>query len=367
MKNSVSGFSLAELLISMALALIALLVIGSVIVINERFQHSTIGTSDAQTTGALALYTLERDARMAGYGLTNSNALGCSPIQYYYSAGGSNCGAACYSKPANPASLLPDLQFVPVVIEDGIAGAPDAITFAFANPSARIIPGVIKEDMPQPSAELKLEEITGFNTNDLVIVYQAGVGCVLMQITQVQGAAAQKLQHNSGNSAPYNPVGGGSLFPAFSKGALVFNMGKPTTRRYDVVNNQLRLIEYFSYTSAAAIPTFNTNAEVLYDQVVDLQAEYGKDTNNDQIVDTWDNVTPIPGSADWLQILAVRVGILTRSKDQERPEGGACNATTVLPAWAGGNFALAGGVPSCFKFRVFETVVPLRNMIWRES
>jgi len=26
-----------------------------------------------------------------------------------------------------------------------------------------------------------------------------------------------------------------------------------------------------------------------------------------------------------------------------------------------------GGIPSCYKYRVFETVVPLRNMLWRQS
>lgn len=366
-KRRAGGFSLPELLVSMALALIALLVIGSVVLTNDRFQRATIGTSDAQTTGSLALYAIERDARMAGYGLANSNALGCSPIQYYYSAGGAGCGAECYSRPANAASALPDLGFAPVVIENGAAGAPDAVTFAFANPRGRVIPGTLKEDMTQPSADLRMEEITGFAANELIVAFQPGVGCALMQVTQVQGAAAQRLLHDSGGGAPYNPDAGSSLFPAFTKGALVFNMGRPIVRRYDVANTQLRIIDYFSYASATALPTFNTSAEILYDQIVDLQAEYGKDTDNDQVVDTWDNVTPAPGSPDWLQILAIRVGVLARSKDEARPEGGACRATTVLPAWEGGDFALPGGVPSCFKYRVFETVIPLRNMIWRES
>ena len=362
-----AGFSLVEILVAMVIALIAMLAISSVLISNDRFQRSTIGTSDAQTTGSLALYTIERDARMAGYGLVNSTALGCSPIQYYYNAGGGNCGASCYSKPVNAASTLPDLQFVPIVIEDGVAGAPDAITIAYANPTGRVIPGVLKETMPQPSSELKLEEVTGFNANDLVVVYEAGTGCSLMQVTQVQAASAQMLQHNPGNSAPYNPVGGTSLFPAYSKGALVFSLGQPAIKRYDIANTQLRVIEYFSYASASSIPTFSATAQILYEQVVDLQAEYGKDTNDDGQVDTWNNVTPAVGSPDWLQILSIRIGLLVRSKDWERQEGGVCTATTALPSWTAGNFAVPGGVPSCYKYRVFETTIPLRNMIWRES
>lgn len=366
------GFSLTEILVAMLIAMIAMLAISSVLVSNDRFQRSTIGTSDAQTTGSLALYTIERDARMAGFGMVNSNVLGCSPIQYYYKAGGGNCGSACYSAPANDGSdpdnpPLPAMQFVPIVIEDGAAGAPDAITIAYANPTGRVIPGVLKETMPQPSSELKLEEVTGFNVNDLVVVYEAGAGCTLMQVTQVQAASAQMLQHNPGNSAPYNPVGGTSLFPAYNKGALVFSLGQPEVRRYDIANNQLRVVDYFTYASASSIPTFNSMAQILFEQIVDMQAQYGKDTNNDGQVDTWDNVTPAAGSTDWLQILAIRVGLLSRSKDFERQEGGVCTATTELPGWTAGNFAVPGGVPSCYKYRVFETTIPLRNMIWRES
>lgn len=366
------GFSLPELMVSLVIALIALLAIGSVVVTNDRFQRATIGTSDAQTTGALALYAIERDARMAGYGLANGAALGCAPIQYYYSANGGNCGAECYSKPANAAASF-DLRFAPVFIEDDVDGdGPDAITLAYANPGNRFVPGTIKENMPEPAAEMKLEEVGGFDDNELIVVFQPGIGCVLKQITQVQGAAAQKLQTNSGNAAPWNPVGGTSLFPAFTKGALVFNLGRPVFRRYDVKNDQLRVTDHFTYASATALPAIGNNPEVLHDQIVDLQAQYGKDTDGDQLVDTWDTLLP----ADWTQVLAVRIGVLARSRDEGRRENGACTATTKLPRWTGsapdgtpGNsdFTVPGGIPSCYKFRVFETTIPLRNMIWRES
>ena len=65
--------------------------------------------------GAIALYTLERDIRMAGFGLNHSGALGCtcdkvanpncSAVQYYYNG--------VYSSPPGPAGgALPPLEFV---------------------------------------------------------------------------------------------------------------------------------------------------------------------------------------------------------------------------------------------------------------
>ncbi len=35
--------------------------------------------------------------------------------------------------------------------------------------------------------------------------------------------------------------------------------------------------------------------------------------------------------------------------------------------WRGGAFNVPGGIPSCYGYRVFETVVPIRNMIWRQG
>jgi type IV pilus assembly protein PilW len=69
----------------------------------------------------------------------------------------------------------------------------------------------------------------------------------------------------------------------------------------------------------------------------------------------------------------VRVALLARSQNFEKPSvaGGPCDATTAAnaPTWANGLLPMnvPGGLPSCYKYRVFETVVPLRNLIWRPT
>jgi type IV pilus assembly protein PilW len=98
---------------------------------------------------------------------------------------------------------------------------------------------------------------------------------------------------------------------------------------------------------------------------------------DDKIVDTYDTTTPTT-AAVWQQVYAVRVAVLARSQNYEQPNAaGVCQATTVTnqPRWgrtaaapAGTGFATlqaVGALPSCYKYRVFETIVPLRNMIWR--
>lgn len=370
------GLTLIEVMIGMVIGLIGIIIITQVYLVNENYKRSTTGAGGAQVNGAIALYTLERDLRMAGYGIASSDALGCGQVQYYYNG--------VYSSPPGSASgALPPMVLAPVVITDGGAG-PDTITVMYSTDAERIVPATLSKSMPTPSAELNLDNPTGFSDNpgDLIILSQGGV-CTLMQVTAVQ-ASALKLQHNPGSTALWNPAGGGSLFPAYSQGTTVFNLGRPLVNTYSIGSSSLQLLSMFTATSSTVVSGYSATPVSLISDIVDLQAQYGKDngvntgpvgnpsciicTPGDGIVDGYDNGTPDTAAA-WQQVLSVRIGVLARSQNYEKPEpaGSACTATTAAPTWQGGTFTLPDGIPSCYKYRAFETVVPLRNMIWRQS
>lgn len=362
--------SLVELMVGMLIGLIGIVIITHIYLTNEEYKRSTTGAGTAQVNGAVALYTLERDVRMAGFGFNHSGALGCtcdtvanpncSPVQYYHNG--------TYSSPPGASGgSLPPLVFAPVVISQGV-NAPDTITLLYGDAPERMLPGSLSQSMPQPSSEFKVDGTAGFRINDLVLVTQ-GSSCMLTQITQVQ-ASASHLQHNPGQSL-WNPAGGGSLLPAFSSGALLFNLGNPLWRTYAVdttTGSRLQMSEVLTSATAGATPID------LVDDIVDLQAEYGRDANNDGVVASgeWTTTTPTTG-AEWQQVIAVRLALLARSPNYVRPPAGAdCDATTAQPTWAGGNFAALDFATTtsedrCYKYRVFETTVPLRNMIWRPA
>jgi len=367
-----SGMSLMEILIAMAIGLIGIVVITQTYLVNENYKRSTISAGGAQTNGALALFSIEREARMAGWGISWGAALGCTNIQWHYNGE--------YSSPPQAGGTLPALILAPVVIADGGAGA-DTITIMYGTGTERVIPATLSKTMPSPSAELEVDNPQGFSDTpgDMVLVVQGGT-CAMTQITQVQPAAGH-LQHGPAVTAPYNPPGGGSLLPAFSAGAQVFNLGRPIVNVYSTNNNALQLASLFSATSSTVVPAYTPTPFTIVEHIVDLQAEYGKDngvnngtvaaavyTANDGIVDSYDNVTPVNG-VEWQQVLSVRIGVLARSEFYVKPEnvGDPCSATTVAPTWRGGTFSVPGGIPSCYGYRVFETVVPLRNMIWRQG
>jgi type IV pilus assembly protein PilW len=367
--------SLVELMVGMLIGLIGIVIITHLYVTNDRYKRSTTGAGTAQVNGAIALYTLEREIRMSGYGVNHSAALGCtcagvncSPVQYYYNAFSSfpPAGAA--------AGALPPRVLAPVVITDNVGG-PDSITVLYGAANERMLPAAISETTVAPNHDYKVDGIQGFQDNNLIVVAQGGT-CLLRQVSKVQ-TGTTILEHRTG---PYNPVA--SFGPGFTAGAAVFNLGTPTAtggpvwRTFSVGNvaNAYRLQSEDLLRSLATWPAAGTQQQ-LVDDIVDLQAQYGKDdgsvpgtTADDGVVDVWDAVPP-PDATAWRRVLAVRIAVLARSQNFEKPSvaGGPCEATTAAQIWAGGALTVPGGLPSCYRHRVFETVIPLRNMIWRPA
>ncbi len=125
--------------------------------------------------------------------------------------------------------------------------------------------------------------------------------------------------------------------------------------------------------------------QAVSDGIVNLQAAYGVDDGGgaagaaavppavagDGIISAseWTGAAP----ADWTRLLAVRFALLARSQQFEKAE-----VTRVAPSWGNGANAFtmfnvdgsadsASGGPNDwrhYRYRVYESVVPLRNMIW---
>jgi type IV pilus assembly protein PilW len=372
-----AGFSLIELMVGMLIGLIGIVIITHLYITNDRYKRSTTGSGTAQVNGAVALYTLEREIRMGGYGVNHSAALGCtcagvncSPVQYYYN------GFSSFPPAGAAAGALPARVLAPVVITDN-PGGPDSITVLYSAANERMLPAALSADTIAPNHDYKVDGIQGFQDNNLVLVTQGGT-CLLRQISKVQTGTTM-LEHHSGANA-FDPAA--SLGPGFTAGAAVFNLGTltatsgPVWRTFSVGNvaNAYRLQSEDVLRSLATFPAPGVQQQ-LVDDIVDLQAQYGKDDGSvpgsvadDGVVDVWNTVQP-PDATAWRRVLAVRVGVLARSQNFEKPSvaGGPCEATTAAPTWSGGAFTVPGGLPNCYKHRVFETVIPMRNMIWRPA
>ena len=358
-----AGMSLVELMVAVAIGMIGILIITQAYITGDNFNRSTLGEGGAQTNGLIALYAIERDARMSGYGFNNSGALGCGNIFWYFDPDYSaNIGGG----------TLPNISLSPVLItlDADTPANPDQISVMYSRESERMLPTTISS-FKAPSSEVSVDGTDGFSVGDLVLMVNAG-GCTLGKITQVQGVA-QKLQLNPGVSAPYNPAAWGDFPTTYDSGDSILNLGNPVLRTYLIGNGKLRVSEALLSTGSAT-PTD------LVDGIVDMRALYGKDTDADNIVDRYDTTTPT-SSALWMQVQSVRIALLARIGTHEKRSVGAtdCDATTAVPAWSGSTAAgpvavanpfqaisvAANSVDRCYRYRVFETTVPLRNMIWR--
>jgi len=352
------GFSLVEIMVAAAIGIIASLAIFQVFAVFEGQKRTTTSGGEAQTSGTLALFTVERELRQAGYGINNLEFLGCQ-IRGYDSLSATNF----------------NLELIPVKITQGALGAPDTITVMYGNGELLPNPANFTQNMPNESSDYKVSNRYGFEEGNIVIAAEAGKDCTLAQVSNLPGALGQSdnVIHNPGTYTDpttgtqkdirYNP----SAFPpgtgiTYTTNAKLFNIGGlPSNNIYSVQNGQLTLQQALF----AAIPPAATP---LYDGIVQLQAQYGKDTNNNGVVDVFDEITPV-NAAQWAQVLAVRVAVVARSglyeKDEVSPatirlwEDSGAAPTTTGPVWT------LTADDRHYRYKVFQTVVPIRNMIWR--
>lgn len=362
-KAAMLGMSLVEILAAMLVGLIGMTIIMQVYTLSEERKRTTTGTGDAQINGSIAMFTVERELRPAGFGMvtSNSNMLGCTVSAYDSSR--------TMSFPSNMA---------PVTITPGTAGAPDTITVIYGN-SPTAVDSTAFVSPSSGGAPFPVKNAAGFMVGD-VVVAQEGTTCSVAEITGFASGSVNNIEH--GVSAAYsydaindngqsyvvsrtstlNPSGG---LGTYTSNAKLFSLGRnPVVKRYsiDSTAGKLMALSLFPYVAAEDSDGDGWSETEISEGVVQLKAEYGKDTNNDNLVDAWNNTTPTT-DIQWQQVLAIRVALLARSGQYEKTA-----VTTTAPAWYGGSFTMANAGDGTdwrnYRYRVYQTVVPLRNIIW---
>lgn len=363
------GMSLPEILAAVLIGLIGMIVIMQVYATSEERKRTTTGASDAQINGSIALFTLENIMRSAGYGMVtaDNNMLGCTTLAY------------------NSNRPTPDYTFLmaPVVITPGAGGAPDKLTVIYGS-SPNVVEGGAFVSAAASGGDFPLKNAAGIMAGDLVVASEAGLNCSLAEVTGFVPAAINTVQHNnaagysyvdsSGNTisvaATYNKAGGSGV--GYSSAALLFSLGRaPTVVTYQIGGDKLQTKTLIPYVAAQDADGDGTSDADVGDGIVQLKALYGKDTNSDGVVDLWDNVLPA-SQAQWMQVRAIRVALLARSAKMEKTavtlDCVSPNNPVNSPFWSQGCFTmtnLADGTDwHNYRYRTYETVVPLRNMIW---
>lgn len=368
------GMSLVELMVGLLVGLIiALAITSSVGAISKQFRITGAGAA-AGESAQVALGLIDRDIRMAGAELFGSSIGALCP-------GGINMyrnGAVIFDgEPLG--SALPSVRII-----DGGDAAPDAIELLLSDPAApgSRATGVVKEALPPNSSVLKMTESRNqLAVGDLVLVVHPPTNpppliCTLIQITNLTGTCNDKamgcnLNYNAGQSEynPPNPVNTYSKPQSYGAGSLVIPAGSllpPVITRYTVQCNALLRHD------AANLPDCDGTAHLdnaIAGDVVMLKAQYGIATNAtppSDAIGSWKNAADT--TADELaRVKAIRVAIVARSRQADTDV-----VTAAAPEVFGDDLTLdlsatsvpAGKTWQNFRYRVFETVTPVRNSVW---
>lgn len=312
------GFTLVEIMVGLAIGMLTTLIIIQVISVFEAQKRVTTGTSDAQTNGSIALHNIVREMSLAGYPLmpiTNS-PLECTTVTY---------GATGIT------------SISPVTITDG-GNLSDTLTVRYGNSDMGGIPTDITGVGGSVNERMLINNL-GCQTNDEVVIIN-GTTCALTTITALTGTDLVTLENTT------NAGAGSKLACLGNWEEITFGVNNGTLER----------------SGTPSVP-----------DIVNMQAQYGiSDIANSNQVTLWVNATGAwqnPTATARNRIKAVRIAIVARN---EKPE--ASNVTTNLNSWTGSASSPAPAVNlnadanwQRYRYRVFETIVPLRNVIWSKD
>lgn len=347
------GASIVEIMVGLLIGMIAMLVIFQVYEVTERYKRNTMTTGDAQTTGVFVTFYLAREIGNAGSVMSlNAKDLGECPN----------------------ATIESTLRPLPIVIVPGATEAtPDQIlVFYGASPTiATSVPW--SNTTAAPGEKYEVQSPNGFAVDDLIVAVNTSTRrCAMSRVT----AAPTDL---AGGFVTITHTGAAETF---NNSSILINFGhrdRATRVLFDVdaVGGALRSTNLIPPMLGEPRPT----PVPLAANIMNLKAQYGLDTDGNGLVDTWmtatdGNWTPaqvLVASATKLnQIKAIRIGVVVRGDEPDREITAAFDYTLFDCGAACAATKISGAIPAPvppelgYRYRVFETVVPLRNAIWNK-
>lgn len=370
--GSQKGMSLVEILVGLVIGLLAMLAIFQTLAFFESQRRTTGEGAAMQQNGLSALYTLEQDIRLGGFGLVDNGNMPCFNINAY----------------GTSQSIF---QSVPVRIQDGGTGPDTLITVRLDSDTGGMVTGGNRAQLAAPvsslPASITVDTGVGLHANDYIMISQSGLACSLLQVTSISGTTVNV-------QAVSNPAGsaGTPAFPSYSGNAAtpyatIVDIGPPPPACNPASNPcpPAFVMTAYGISGGSLMETVNSGTSTpLAANIVNIQAQYGVAPAGSQSITCWTNATgntcspasgdwANPTSADFQRIKAIRIAVVAKSALKEKPKGSACDATTSAPAaWpsvtgqtAPPTIDLSSDANwKCYRYKVYSTIVPLRNVMW---
>lgn len=324
------GFSLVELMVGIVIAMAAMLVVTQVFRLSEGQRRGITGTDDAQTTAAIGLSLLQRDLNQAGQGLMSTRLLSCT-----LDLGGGHSVPTLAPVVINPDGIPDgDADTDVLLISYGAGwGSPEGGLIGLqTGANVYAVPGSL-----------------GYQTGDRVIVTTAsrGTPCNLALTTVIGTPTGSSVTVATGVANAANGV--------------MFNLGRePRFVVYAVRNGRLTSCNLATQNCTSVA---SENWTEIADNIVSLRAQYARDTSatRDGLTDDFspDLPTVTTPYCAFVRTVGVRAVLVARSRQPEKTD-----APAAAPTWSGSAsspISPPGDDWKQYRYRSFETTVPLRN------
>ena len=374
------GFSLIEIMIGLVIGLIAVLVIFQIYTVSEGFKRNTTAAGEAQMNGLFSTFLLGMEVANSGAAIAVSGADLASCV--------------------DTGNIATTFRPIPVLITDGGGNStPDSFVVNYSIATTLAGTAMFNTNAAAGAA-YDVQSSGGFRVGDLIvgIANPAGTNgaCASSKVTAVSAVTVPPTcdpndPNKSGNCLASVTITHTGTAVAFTGTGLpgsstLFNMG-PADRaqkvRYTVVNGVLYSTPLLDSNGVPAALAANPVAS----NVVNMKVEYGIDNDLDQLglLDTWvqatagggwDAAAMLPASLTKInQVKAIRIGMIVRSEQFDKTLGDynwvlfdcadvvKANCKGRLTGTIAAQTAPAGN----WRFRKYETVIPLRNEIWNKA
>lgn len=346
MMRRCEGTTLIDVLVGLAVGLVSVVVAYQAFVVLDTLRRNDAAVADAQASGAFALLAMEMQAGNAG--------AGTAAVGRWLDT----CAAG-----VDAASTLRALDIL--VTDGGAPERPDSLIVRQSLATTVAMTAAFAGAAPAGS-DFHIESPDGFAAGDRIVAVSRSGSCASAQVIGVGApvAGVVAIAHTAVTTD----------FPAES---VLVNLGpaiRPAALRYDVSSGTLRSTDVMN--GDAPVPMLSN--------VANLKFQYGIDSDGDGALDTWSGAATsgawsapavLAGSRTTLErIKALRIGIIIRGEQVERDSArdfhwvlfdcDAADKSTCPGRLEGTIVATAAG---SYRYRVFETVVPLRNVIWNRG
>jgi type IV pilus assembly protein PilW len=345
-RSRLRAASLVDAMVGLAVAMLALVIVYHAFVATDALRRNAAAAADAHGSAAFALFTLAAQITGAGAGWASAARwLDTCPV------------IADVATTLRPVAVL--------ITEGGGASRPDSLVVRQTFARRLALPAAVAA-AADAGTHVRAQSPDGFMAGDRIVAVTRTGNCVTTEVSAVAAPSAGIVDVTHTGVAIDLPIT-----------TVLLDLGaasRASTLRFDLVSEALRSQDVAN--GDAPVP--------LTSNVVNLKFQYGIDSDGDGALDTWARAD---AASSWSpeallaapratleRIKAIRVGIIVRAEridrtlardfhwvlfDCEQDDKAAC------PGRLEGT--IPGSATGSYRYRVLETVIPLRNVMWNRS